>query len=330
MNSFGIIFRVSLFGESHGPAVGVMIDGCPSGIPISEEELNKDLDRRRAGAKGTTPRKEHDIPEIISGIFNGKTSGAPIVIMTRNTNIKPHDYDIIKNIPRPGHADFTSELKYKGYSDKRGGGHFSGRLTWGLVVAGTIARKVIQGVQLKAEISEVGGLQDIEKALSIAAEENDSVGALITCCIDNVPAGLGEPFFNSVESSISHIVFSIPAIKGIEFGSGFESASMKGSEHNDMIISADGETESNNAGGINGGISSGNQLVFRVAVKPTSSISLGQKTFDMKENTMVELNIEGRHDLCIALRIPVIVEAAAAIALADLYITDKGIYGERE
>jgi chorismate synthase len=329
MNTFGNIFRISIYGESHGPEVGIMIDGCPPGISITEEDLLKDLDRRKAGAKGTTPRKEFDIPEIKSGIYNGVTSGSPIVISTKNSNKKSSDYDKLKNVPRPGHADMTARNKYSGFNDPRGGGHFSGRLTWGLVVAGTIAKKILSPALIQAELIEAGGSANIEAAIEKAISEEDSIGGIIRCTVKNLPVGLGEPFFISIESAISQIVFSVPAIKGIEFGSGFQAAKMKGSEHNDAIIDSKGTTRSNNAGGINGGITNGNELVFHVAVKPTSSIAKTQKTIDLKENKLTELNIEGRHDVCIALRIPVIIEAVAAIALADLKLMDKGIYGER-
>jgi len=329
MNTFGNIFRISIFGESHGTAVGIMVDGCPPGIPISEEEFVHDLSRRMPGAKGTTPRKEADMPEIISGIYLGKTTGAPIVISTKNSNKISSDYDNLRNIPRPGHADLTARTKYSGFNDPRGGGHFSGRLTWGLVVAGTIAKKFLAPAKIHAELIEAGGLSDIEAAIEKAISEKDSIGGIIKCSVKNISAGIGEPFFLSVESAISQIVFSVPAIKGIEFGSGFQATKMKGSEHNDAIIDTKGTTRSNNAGGINGGITNGNELVFNVAVKPTSSISKTQNTIDLKENKLTELKIEGRHDVCIALRIPVIIEAVTAIALADLKLMDRGIYGER-
>jgi chorismate synthase len=330
MNTFGNIFRISIFGESHGPAVGIMIDGCPPAISISENDLLEDLERRKPGAKGTTPRKEADMPEIISGIYLEKTTGAPIVILTKNNNKISSDYDNLKNIPRPGHADMTARTKYSGFNDPRGGGHFSGRLTWGLVAAGTIAKKILAPALIHAEVIEAGGSTDIETAIEKAISENDSIGGIIRCTVKKLPAGLGEPFFLSVESAISQLVFSVPAIKGIEFGSGFQAAKMKGSENNDAIIDKKGTTRSNNAGGINGGISNGNELVFQVAVKPTSSISKTQETFDLKENKLTELKIEGRHDVCIALRIPVIIEAVTAIALADLKMMDRGIYGERK
>jgi chorismate synthase len=330
MNTFGRLFRVSVFGESHGKAVGIMIDGCPPGIEVSEEEILLALDRRRAGSRGTSPRKEHDIPAIFSGIYQGRTTGAPILISTENTNKISSDYDKLKSTPRPGHADFTSRIKFRGMSDPRGGGHFSGRLTWGIVVAGVIAKKILGNISISANIQEVGGSTDIETAVERALAEDDSIGGLIRCSIKGLPAGMGEPFFMSVESHISSVIFSIPAIKGIDFGSGFASASMKGSEHNDSILDSNGATATNNAGGINGGISNGNEIYFRVAVKPTSSISKPQETINLEENKMVELSIKGRHDACIALRMPVIIESAAAIALADLMLFDRGIFGERK
>jgi len=212
MNTFGNIFRISIYGESHGPEVGIMIDGCPPGVSVSEEDLLKDLDRRRAGAKGTTPRTEFDYPEIKSGIYKGRTTGSPIVISTKNSNKKSSDYDKLKNIPRPGHADMTALYKYSGYNDPRGGGHFSGRLTWGLVVAGTFAKKILSPVSIQAKLIEAGGNADIEAAIEKAISEKDSIGGIIQCTVNNLPAGLGEPFFLSVESMISQIVFAVPAI----------------------------------------------------------------------------------------------------------------------
>lgn len=325
MNTFGNIFRISIFGESHGDAVGVLIDGCPPGIAITAEELMSDLDRRRSGAPGTTPRKEHDRPEIISGIYNNFTTGAPVMVMTANSNRISSDYDGLRQKPRPGHADMVAAIKYKGFADPRGGGHFSGRLTWGLVVAGTFARKILNPATVKAVITEAGGSPDIDSAVKKAAAGGDSVGGIIECRISSLAAGIGEPFFLSAESAISQAVFSIPAIKGIEFGAGFRAATMKGSEHNDSFIDTDGTTLTNNAGGINGGITNGNELVFRVAVKPTSSISKAQQSIDLGTKKVEQLVIEGRHDVCIALRIPVIVESAAAIALADLSLINKAV-----
>ncbi len=320
MNTFGRLFRISIFGESHGKTVGITIDGCPAGLPISVDDFTTDLSRRKSGAKGTTPRTEADTPQLISGIFNGKTTGAPLTILFENTNIKPKDYERFSQQPRPGHADFVAMKKFGGYADYSGGGHFSGRLTVALVAAGVIAKKIISPTTVSAKILEVGGRKDISQAIDEAMADHDSVGGLIQCSAINMPTGLGEPFFDAVESLISHIIFAIPAVKGIEFGSGFTAAGMRGSLHNDAIISADGKTKTNNASGINGGITNGNDLVFRVAVKPTSSIGKAQETFNFENNAVEELKIEGRHDACIALRIPPVIEAATAIVLADLML----------
>jgi chorismate synthase len=329
MNSFGIIFRVALFGESHGQAIGVTIDGCPPGISVSHEDFIPDLLKRQGGGKGSTSRKEPDLPEIISGVFNGYSTGAPMTIITRNKDADSSAYNDFIDIPRPGHADFTSRVKYSGFADYRGSGHFSGRITWGLVIAGVIARKLCGSSVISARIISAGGSEDIEDAVNKALAANDSIGGIIECKVENPPLAIGEPFFHSVESVISQMVFSIPAIKGIEFGSGFASASMKGSKHNDPLIDEKGRTLTNNAGGINGGISNGNDIVFRVAVKPTSSTGTPQRTFNFKSREMQTLSIEGRHDACIALRMPVIIEAVTAIAMADLIMIDRGIHGER-
>lgn len=325
MNCFGNLFRVSLFGESHGPVVGVTIDGCPAGLPFSPEELITDLERRRGGSKGTTDRAEEDIPEILSGLFNGFTTGSPITVITRNKEMRSSDYEATADIPRPGHADYTSLVKYGGYSDKRGGGHFSGRLTWGLVVAGAVAKKIIAPASVRAGLISAGAMSDIDAAIEKALAAGDTIGGIVECRIDGIPAGLGEPFFGSVESVISSLAFSIPAIRAVEFGAGFAAAAMRGAEHNDPIIDIEGKTLSNNAGGINGGITNGNQVVFRVAVKPASGTGIGQNTIDLKSGKIVSLSIKGRHDTLIALRVPVILEAISAIAMADLLMTDRGI-----
>ncbi|MBA4321244.1 MAG: chorismate synthase [Odoribacter sp.] len=329
MNTFGIVFRVSLFGESHGPAIGVTIDGCIPGIPLKTEDFESDLARRKSGRKGTTPRKEGDIPEIIGGVKDGFTTGAPITVITRNAEMDSSAYDDSSSFPRPGHADFVSGIKYSGFSDHRGGGHFSGRITWGLVVAGVIAKKILHPVNISAKLIEAGGLEDIALAVDNAMKSGDTIGGIIECRVENPPVGLGEPFFYSAESAISQIIFSIPAVKGIEFGSGFASAKLTGSEHNDPFIDEKGKTASNNAGGINGGITNGNELIFRIVIKPTSSTGIEQRTFDFGKGEMSSLKVTGRHDSCIALRIPVIAEAAAAIALCDLFMTDRGIHGCR-
>ena len=323
MNVFGNLLRISIFGESHGDLVGITLDGCPAGININMEEFNTDLSRRKSGKIGTTPRKELDQPEFVSGIYQDRTTGAPITILFRNQNTKSKDYRDFLQKPRPGHADFTSHQKFGGFNDHRGSGHFSGRLTLGLVAAGIIAKKIIFPVFVNAELIEAGGMKDIDQAVQYAIRKNDTIGGVIQCKAENVPVGLGEPFFNSVESVISHIIFSIPAIKGIEFGSGFQASEMLGSENNDSIINQEGKTETNNAGGINGGITNGNDIIFRVAVKPPSSTPKKQKTLNLETNQMEELEVKGRHDACIALRMPVIVEAVTAFVLADFMLQEQ-------
>lgn len=320
MNRFGTIFTISIFGESHGKTIGIIIDNCPAGISIYNQDFYVDLNRRKSGAKGTTTRLEVDEPEIVSGVFNNFTTGAPITILFKNENVKSEDYSNLKNKPRPGHADFTALQKYGGYNDYRGSGHFSGRLTLALVAAGVLAKKICSPIAFSASLISAGGEDDIQKAIDNAIVENDSIGGIVACTISNVPTGLGEPFFDSIESIISHLAFSIPAVKGIEFGAGFQAASMRGSEHNDVLINANGKTIQNNAGGINGGISNGNEIVFKLAVKPPSSISKAQKTINLQTSNMEILEIKGRHDACIALRVPVVAEAIAAIALADFLL----------
>jgi chorismate synthase len=320
MNTLGRLFRVSIFGESHGRWVGVTIDGCPAGIPLQEADLLPDLERRKAGAAGTTPRREDDQPIFVSGVFNGATTGAPLTIVFENSNVRSADYDAIKDTPRPGHADFVLHKKFRGYNDYRGGGHSSGRLTVALVAAGVVAKKILSGITIQATLTEAGGSAGIEAAIQQAIAANDSIGGIITCRVQGLPIGLGEPFFDSLEATISHAVFSIPAVKGIEFGSGFAAARMKGSEHNDAIIDEAGTTRTNHAGGINGGISNGNELYFRVAIKPTSSTPQQQHTWSNATQQVEAFTVKGRHDLCIALRAPVVVEAAAAVAIADAWL----------
>jgi chorismate synthase len=320
MNSFGRKFKISIFGESHGKSVGVTVDGCPPGIKLDEADFLGDLDRRRSGAKGTTPRLESDLPEIISGVFNGFSTGAPITVVFKNEDTRSKDYSKLVDHPRPGHADFTAFKKFNGFNDYRGGGHFSARLTLALVSAGVIAKKIIQPIDIHAKLKSVHGNTDIEQEIDDAIGKGESVGGIVECIATNLPIGLGEPFFDSVESVISHLVFAIPATKGIEFGSGFEAAQMYGSQHNDLIVDKSGKTKTNHAAGINGGITNGNELVFRIAVKPTSSISKAQGTFNMKTGKVENLMIGGRHDVCVALRVPVILEAITAIALADFFL----------
>ena len=390
MNHFGNIFRVSIFGESHGDEIGAVLDGIPPGLPLNEEDFAADIARRRSGAKGTTPRTEADEPQILSGVYDGYTTGAPLAIVFHNTNTKSQDYEAFRNVPRPGHADYTANLKFGGFQDPRGGGHFSGRLTLPVVAAGVIAKKLLFAtiagatrgrVQFRcdAKLVEIGGIADEAKweaALDQARAEGDSLGGVVECVVSGTPAGLGEPFWDSVESRLSHALFAIPGVRGVEFGDGFQAARMKGSEHNDVYAPAgcgghghghghcheahadqegcchggeehechqEGDHEgcchggeghheggcchrknklvvpaTNHAGGVNGGITNGNPLVFRVAFKPTSSIAKAQETYDFAKGEMTTLQVPGRHDTCFALRTPVVVEAMAAIVLADL------------
>lgn len=325
LNSFGRNFRISIFGESHGASVGVSIDSVIAGINLCEDDFISDLERRKSGKKGTTPRIEKDIPKIISGIFNGKTTGAPLTIVFENENVKSKDYSNLVKHPRPGHADYTGKIKYGSFNDYRGGGHFSARMTLALVAAGVVAKKMISSIEIKADIVEAGGSSDYDKILDEAMKAGDSIGGVIECSATGIPAGIGEPYFDSIESMISHMVFSIPAVKAIEFGLGFESAKLRGSEVNDNIVNESGQTETNNAGGINGGISNGNDLVFRVAFKPTPSISKEQMTYNFEKNKVESLAIHGRHDSCVALRAPVIVESACAIVIADFMLLEQNI-----
>lgn len=348
MNTFGRKFRVSIFGESHGEAIGVVLDGVPAGLELSEEDFVKDIDRRRSGAKGTTPRKESDKPQIVSGVFEGHTTGAPLTILFRNENTKSQDYSLFAAMPRPGHADLTAALKWDDCQDPRGGGHFSGRLTLPVVAAGVVAKKIIADAtilddtpcnEISARIVELGGIpaetsaqegdpciSDIQKtwqdAIDVAIKEGDSLGSVIECTVPDIDPGYGEPFWDSVESVLAHGIFSIPGVRGIEFGDGFKAAAMKGSEHNDPI-GEDGRPVKNGAGGVNGGITNGAPIVFRAALKPTSSIRKAQQTFNFATGKMDSLEVPGRHDVCFALRAPVVVEAVTAITLADLIMISR-------
>lgn len=326
MNSFGRIFRVNIFGESHGPSVGVIIDGCPAGLSLVPGDFSHDLERRKGGIqKATTPRKEDDMPAFISGLFNEHTTGAPLTIVFENKNTRSSDYEKNRSIPRPGHADMVARQKFGGFEDYRGGGHFSGRLTVCVVAAGVVAKKILNGIEISATIVEVGGEKDVEAGLQKAIAQKDSVGGIVECVVKGLPPALGEPFFDSVESLIAHAVFSIPAIKGIEFGAGFRASSMFGSEHNDAIIDDAGRTSTNHAGGVTGGLSTGNELVFRVVVKPTSSTPVEQKSWNLETQAMEKFSVKGRHDLCIALRVPPVLEAMTAIVLADLMMLEQKI-----
>lgn len=484
MNSFGRIFRISIFGESHGESVGIVIDGCPAGLSLTVEDFLPDLERRKGGTqKGTTPRKEEDLPIFKSGIFNDRTTGAPITILFENKNIRSADYERQRDIPRPGHADFVAKAKAGGFEDYRGSGHFSGRLTVALVAAGVIAKKLLEQietspqtplrgrgasgdsaipgyitnpveswktlsvfakqnrknpteaedklwqevrnrkikgykfrrqhpingfipdfvclekkliieidggyhneeeqksyneirtkwlsanayklmrfsneqvlrntdwvvdeigktllseggspspserelegeVEITTTILEIGGETDLEKGLQKAIDNKDSIGGIIECRVNGLPISLGEPFFDSAESLLSHIVFAIPAVRGIEFGTGFAAAKMFGSHHNDAIENMEGKTRTNHAGGIVGGLTNGNELVFRIAIKPTSSTPKEQTTLNWETEKVETVSVKGRHDLCIALRVPVILEAVTAIVLADLLLLEQKI-----
>jgi chorismate synthase len=488
MNSFGRIFRVSIFGESHGESVGIVVDGCPAGLPLTVEDFLPDLERRKGGTqKGTTPRQEEDLPIFKSGLFNNKTTGAPITILFENKNVRSGDYEKQRDVPRPGHADFVAHKKFAGFEDYRGSGHFSGRLTVALVAAGVIAKKILElaqtspqtplqkrgasedsdlpgyitnttdqwkivsayakehrqnptkaeellweqlrnrkiknskfrrqhaiegyiadfvclekklvvevdgdyhdeveqkrldefraktlqkngyqlirfnnedvlqkmdwvleeigkalqlasnspsplerelegevlnKIKISSSILEIGGEKDLDKGLQRAIDEKDSIGGIIECRVNGLPIGLGEPFFDSAESLLSHIVFAIPAVRGIEFGTGFAAAKMFGSEHNDAIENIEGKTRTNHAGGIVGGLTNGNELVFRIAIKPTSSTPKEQNTLNWETGRVENASVKGRHDLCIALRVPVILEAVTAIVLADLMMLEQRI-----
>ena len=326
MNSFGRIFRVSIFGESHGECVGINIDGCPAGLPLSVDDFTTDIDRRKAGAKGTTPRKETDLPKIMNGVYNGKTTGAPITILFDNANTRSGDYEKQRAVPRPGHADFVATKKFGGFEDYRGGGHFSGRLTVCLVAAGVVAKKLLSNIKVSATILEIGGQNDLEIGLQKAIAAKDTIGGIVECKVNGLPIGLGEPFFDSAESMIAHAVFAIPAVRGIEFGTGFAAAKMYGSEHNDAIENETGKTRTNHGGGVVGGITNSNELVFRIAIKPTSSTPKIQHTLNVETGETEDFSVKGRHDLCIALRVPVVLEAVTAFVLADLMLLEQKIY----
>lgn len=325
MNSFGRIFRIHIFGESHGESVGLTIDGCPAGLPLSAEDFLADIERRKGGAKGTTPRKEDDLPIFKSGLFNNKTTGAPITILFENNNTRSTDYAKQRAFPRPGHADFVATKKYGGNEDYRGGGHFSGRLTVCLVAAGVIAKKLLNQIKVEAKILEIGGDADVEIGLQKAIDAKDTIGGIVECRVNGLPIGLGEPFFDSAESVISHAVFAIPAVRGIEFGTGFAAAKMFGSAHNDAIENVEGKTVTNHAGGVVGGITNGNELIFRIAIKPTSSTPKEQQTLNWETGEIDTFSVKGRHDLCIALRVPVVLEAVTALVLADLMLLENRI-----
>lgn len=326
MNHFGKLFTVNIFGESHGESVGVVIDGCPAGMPLAVEDFIKDTERRKGGTqKGTTPRQEEDLPLFKSGIFNGKTTGAPLTLLFENKNTRSGDYEKQRAVPRPGHADFVANRKFGGHEDYRGGGHFSGRLTLCLVAAGVVAKKILKGIAVDATITSIAGEPDLEKGLQKAIDQKDSVGGIVECRVKGLPLGLGEPFFDSVESLLAHAAFAIPAVRGIEFGTGFKAADMFGVDHNDAIEDQEGKTLTNHAGGIVGGITNGNELVFRIAIKPTSSTPKEQYTLNWETGEKESFSVKGRHDLCIALRVPPVLEAITAFVLADLMLREQKV-----
>ncbi|MEM1974720.1 MAG: chorismate synthase [Candidatus Caldarchaeum sp.] len=348
-NIIGERFVVASFGESHGRCVGVLIDGCPPGIELSEADVQVELDRRRPGQSlVTTTRTEEDRVEILSGVFQGRTTGAPILMLVWNKDVDSRPYEIIRNTPRPGHADYPAYIKYRGFNDYRGGGRFSGRITAGYVMAGAVAKKLLSklGVEVLAYSLEIGGVrarqlsvdeirkhryanevrcpdfeaaEKMKKVVLEARKQGDSVGGIVECIALNLPIGLGEPVFDSLDSDLAKALFSIPAVKGVEFGRGFEAARLRGSENNDPFILVDGKirTASNNSGGILGGLSTGEQLVTRVAFKPASSIAKPQKTVDIVENKETEIVVPGRHDPTVVPRAVPVVEAVVAFVLAD-------------
>lgn len=355
MNSIGTNLRLTIFGESHGEQVGALLDGLPAGMAVDAAAVQHDVDMRRPAPLIGTARQEADIVSIRGGIREGKLTGTPVLLALNNTDVRSASYEELKRIPRPGHADFTSFVKYKGHADHRGGGQFSGRLTAPMVAAGALARQylsgkgtriaahvvrihdVVDGTKYSFEEIESGrfsneircvdgrAAESMKERILEARKKGDSVGGIIECIATGIPAGLGEPFFDTVEGELSKMAFSIPAVKGIEFGSGFGSALMYGSENNDPFIVAKEQpwgvaTSTNNAGGINGGITNGMDVVFRVAVKPTSSISRPQMSVDLDTLEERELTVKGRHDPCIVPRAVIVVEAACAIVMADLYL----------
>lgn len=356
-STYGNTIKLSIFGQSHGPAIGVTLDGVPAGLPVDMDALQEFLNRRAPGQNDfSTPRKEEDRPEFLSGIVDGYTCGAPIAAIIRNTNTRSGDYANLKDCPRPGHADYTAQIKYGGYQDVAGGGHFSGRLTAAICIAGGLCKQWLEakGVRIGAHLSVVAGVADdpvfldwtnpdlsligndfpvinsdagakMRDAIAKAKAEGDSVGGVIECIITGVPAGLGDPMFGGMESRIAQIVYGVPAVKGIDFGSGFCGSYMRGSENNDDYIIENGSvrTVSNNAGGILGGITTGMPIVFQAAIKPTPSISREQQSISISKGEVQALQVKGRHDPCIAPRAVPVIEAAAAIAIYDAYLAQR-------
>jgi chorismate synthase len=349
-NSIGKDFVVTCFGESHGRCVGAVIDGCPAGLPLVVEDIQKEVDKRLPQKEEiVSARREEDAVELLSGVYEGFTTGAPICILVWNKEANSDDYEAMRHTPRPGHADYPARIKYLGFNDNRGGGRFSGRLTVAFVMAGAVAKKLLElaGIEVLAYATEIGGvkllsapsLEDIkektyessvrcpdpevalkmEEAILKAKSEGDSVGGIVECVASNVLAGVGEPLFDSLDAELAKMLFDVPAVKGVEFGVGFEAARLKGSQNNDPYVMRDGEVETvtNNAGGVLGGLSSGMPLVVRVAVKPTPSIAKEQKTVDLMEMKDATVQVKGRHDACVVPKAVPVVEASVALVLVD-------------
>ena len=351
-STYGENLKLSIFGQSHGAAVGMTLDGVPAGLPVDFDVLQDFLNRRAPGQNDwSTPRKEADRPEFLSGLLDGFTCGAPIAAVIYNKNTRSGDYANLKDCPRPGHADYTAQVKYGGFQDAAGGGHFSGRLTAPLCIAGGLCRQWLEemGIQVFAHIAAVAGISDtpfdpiapdrnsvqaefpvispeagaqMRDAISAARSDGDSVGGVVECAVTGLPAGLGEPMFGGVESRIAQIVYGVPAVKGVEFGTGFAAANLRGSQNNDSFLLSGGaiRTGTNNAGGILGGITTGMPLIFRAAIKPTPSISRPQQSVSLRRGEMQELIVKGRHDPCIVPRAVPVIEAAAAIAIYDMIL----------
>ena len=343
---------VSIFGQSHAPAIGVTIDGLPAGLPVDLDALGRFLRRRAPGQNAwSTPRKEADLPEFLCGLKDGRTCGAPLTAIIRNTNTRSGDYENLMDIPRPGHADYTAQVKFGGAQDAAGGGHFSGRLTAPLCIAGGLCLQILarQGVRVRARIVSIGTVTDdaafdapvdekpfpavsdeaaaaMQAQIAQAKAEQDSVGGVIECVIEGLPAGIGDPMFGGLENRIARTVFAIPAVKGVEFGAGFAAAALRGSENNDAFVLRGGRamTETNRCGGILGGITTGAPLVFRTAFKPTPSIARRQRTVDLAAMRETTIEIAGRHDPCIVPRAVPCVEAAAAVVLYDILCSERG------
>lgn len=322
-NSFGNIFRLTIFGASHAESVGITIEGAPKGIALSEELFRADLDRRRPTLSGETSRKEEDKP-IIEGLSpEGKTTGETITISFKNSDKRSNDYSHLRVHPRPSHADLVQLRKYGDDADIAGGGMASGRMTVALVAAGVVAKEILKGANFSTHLVSVNGVSDssqFNNIITTAAHDGDSVGGVVECRVKGIKPTLGEPFFDSAESLISHLLFSIPGVKGVEFGDGFAGTAKRGSERNDLIADASGATYTNNEGGINGGITNGNDIIVRVAIKPTPSIAKAQNTYNFESEATTPLTIGGRHDACIARRAVIVVEAMVAVALADLLL----------